>query len=705
MHNWKRWMSLALLILLVAACTQDLEPTPTPEPDAPDEPTAAPTDTAEPTPEPEPTEASVAATAVPTEEPAPTAEPAPVGFEWPAPTTPYEELSRAAVTEAEQATFAELENNYPPERDDVGLAVAYRGLTELPSDTPPEPREYTVGAREPIFVLNTDLNTLSSPNFELLHISDHAYFWFDTTPGFSEPNSEELTSTGAAFDQIYEQDTAVFGSEDNPGIDGDPRVHIVNASPLTVCDVDESNSHLCGLGGYFGSSDILPQNVDPSSNEREMFVMNGSFFGSSTYLDILAHEFRHMIESNYDANDWDWEVEGSAMLAEDLLGFPTDSLARGNMFLGSPDQQLNRWTDGNTLPYYGQGYVINRYLYNRLGADLYQTFATHPEPGFAALDAIAAENDLDFTGMSLFLDWLAALAIHSDENAPEIYQLRDGLDTAATTGINNFPTTVETTVSQYAADYYRLFGDGPVTLNFTGSNHTPLIKVLPFSGEHMWLANRANYSNMRLTGEFDLTAVDSATLEYAVFHEIELGYDFAYVSISTDGGQTWQGLVGSQMQGEDVSDDPSDAAYTDRFYTGRSREWVQESIDLTPYTGQVVQIRFEYVTDPILTFGGIAFDNIAIPEIAFYDDAEGDNGWTAEGFVRATGYVPQRWHVLLVTYENGAPVVTPIELAEDNTTTAEFSLDGDGGGRPYLIVTATAPMTLEQAHYQFELTQ
>lgn len=704
MHNWKRWLMLTLLLL--AACTQEIEPTPTAVPDEPDAPTAVPTATEEPpTPAPEPTEIPVEETAVPTEEAAATEEPAPVGHQWPAPAAAYEALSRASVTDAEQVTFAELETSFPPERDDLALAIAYRGLTELPSDTPPEPKPYAVGAREAMSILNTDLNTISTPNFVLMHISDHAYFWFDTTAGLSQPNNEDLTATGAAFDQIYEQDTAVFGSENNPGIDGDPRIHIVNASPLTVCDVTEANSHLCGLGGYFGSSDILPKSVDPTSNEREMFVMNGSFFGSSTYLDILAHEFRHMIESNHDANDWDWEVEGSAMLAEDLLGFSSDPIARGNMFLSNPDQQLNRWTDGNTLPYYGQGYVINRYIYNRLGADLYRAFATHSEPGFAALDTIAAENGLDFSGLSIFLDWLAALAVHNDANVPEIYQLREGLETAASAAINRFPTTTESTVNQYAADYYRLFGEGPATLTFTGSNHTPLLNVLPLSGEHMWLANRSNYSNMRLTREFDLSGVNSATLEYAVFHEIEEGYDFAYVSISTDGGQTWQGLVGEQMQGEDARDDPSDVAYTDRFYTGRSGEWVQESIDLSPYAGQAVQIRFEYVTDPILTFGGIAFDNIAIPEIEFYDDGESDAGWLAEGFVRATGYVPQRWHVLLVTYANGAPIVTPVELAEDNTATVELSLDSDGGGRPYLIIAATSPMTLESAQYQIEMTQ
>ncbi len=707
MHNWKRWLTLALLLILAAACTQDIEPSPTAAPDTAEPPTAVPaTNTAEPATA-VPTEEVVVAeeTAVPTAEPEPTAEPAPVGFSWPAPPAAYDLLSRAPVTAAEQTTFADLEANYPPERDDLALAIAYRGLTELPSATPPAPKNYAVGARESLFILNTDLNTISAPTFVLRHISEHAYFWFDTTAGLSEPSETALANTGAAFDQIYEQDIAIFGPENNPGIDGDPRIHIVNASPLSVCDVTEGNSHLCGLGGYFGSSDILPQSVDPNSNEREMFVMNGSFFGSNSYLDILAHEFRHMIEANYDLNDWDWEVEGSAMLAEDLLGFPSDPIARGNMFLANPDQQLNRWTDGNSLPYYGQGYVINRYIYNRLGPELYRDFAMHPDPGFDALDAIASENELQFNGMTIFLDWLAALVIHSDENAPEIYRLRDGLNTAASTGINNYPTTVETTVNQYAADYYRLFGDGPATFTFTGSNHARLLKVLPPSGEHMWLANRANYSSTRLTREFDLTGVESATLEYAVFHEIEVGYDFAYVSVSTDGGQTWQGLVGEQMQGLDARDDPSNAAFTERFYTGRSNHWVKETADLSPYTGQVVQLRFEYVTDPILTFGGIAIDNIAIPEIEFYDDTESDNGWLAEGFVRATGYIPQRWHLILITYENNTPIVTPIELAADNTATVEFSLSNAGGGRPYLIIAATSPMTLEPAHYQLELTQ
>jgi len=154
------------------------------------------------------------------------------------------------------------------------------------------------------------------------------------------------------------------------------------------------------------------------------------------------------------------------------------------------------------------------------------------------------------------------------------------------------------------------------------------------------------------------------------------------------------------MQGLAEEDNPSGSAYTERFYTGRSQTWVEESIDLTPYAGQVIQLRFEYITDLILTFGGLALDNIAIPEIGFYDDAETlAEGWTAEGFTRATGYVPQSWHLQVVTYENRVPVVQQLSLNEDQT----LSLTLDEFEHPVLIVAASAPFTLQPAHYRLDI--
>jgi hypothetical protein len=155
------------------------------------------------------------------------------------------------------------------------------------------------------------------------------------------------------------------------------------------------------------------------------------------------------------------------------------------------------------------------------------------------------------------------------------------------------------------------------------------------------------------------------------------------------------------MQGEAFADDPSDSAFTDRFYTGESGDWVHETIDLTPFAGQNVLIRFEYVTDPILTFGGLALDNISIPEIGYADDAETDTGWTAEGFVRATGYVPQNWHLIFITFDETGPVVQEFAVSEDNTAViTPFNSDTDS----ILIVAASAPMTLLPAHYQLSVT-
>ncbi len=635
----------------------------------------------------------------------PTPTPLPAPPTWPAPMTPVEPFARAANA-AEQATLLELNQADPPARDDVSLALAYQGRTA--QATPPalagEP--LPVGSQQVFNIANFDDNTVVPIEAVLLVVSDHAYFWFDTGSGSVDPGEAELEQVAAVFDTIYETNTFYFGNEANPGIDGDPRLHIVHASPLALCNVSLSTADLCSLAGYFSSRDLVPQTADPTSNAREMFVMNASYFGSNFYLNVLGHEFRHMIEDNYDPGDEDWEVEGSAVLAEELLGYPETGQDRGNLFLSDPDQQLNSWTDGNPIPYYGQGYVLNRYIFDRLGVELYRQFATHPANGLRAIDAIAQESGLTISGHSLFLDWLAMLAIHNQPNVTEIYQFQGApLETAASTRLR-LSDTVQTTVAQYAADYYELPGSGSYTVQFMGNPLVPLLDTLPASGQTLWYAQRGNYSNPRLTRQVDLRDVTTATLQYAVYTDIEYGYDFAYVSVSADGGQTWQGLVAENMQGLDKADNPSGSALTGRFYTGRSEEWVQETVDLSAYAGQLIHIRFEYVTDPILTFGGFALDNIAIPEIGFYDDAEQlVAGWVVEGFSRATGYLPQGWSVQLVTFAGGVPAVQHLVLDDQQQVSIDVDGAESGGKRPILIIAALAPLTLEQGVYQVTINE
>lgn len=681
----KRVLPFALIIILfLAACGQ--------------QPELVVTDAASPTVVPStatnvPTATAVPPTDAPTD--TPTAVPDDTPTSAPAPTD--------GPPSAEQMSRSALEAALPPARDDVRLAMAYRGLPDAPQiQATAVAQPLPVGAREIFNVPDVVNNVVNQIDAELFAVSDHAYFWFDTGDATFRPDSSELERATEAFDEIYAVVTHYFGPESNPGLDGDPRLHIVHASPISLCGVTAETVGNCRLAGLVNSTDLLPSAVDPRSNEREMFVMNILQFGSDFYYGVLAHEFRHMIEDRYDNTGADWEKEGSATLAAQLAGMPSAGPERGTVFLQNPDQQLNSWTDGNTTPYYGQGYVFNRYLFDQLGEDLYREFATSPLPGFPSLDAIAAAHGLDRSAEQLWQDWLVALAFHDNSFVPDRYRFEaSGMPTATSTAVDKLPFDIDTTVSQYAADYYRLPQE-PFTLSFQGAEQVLLLGVTPAAGDHMWHAARANYSNPRLTRELDLRSVDSATLTYDVYADIEQGYDFAYVSASRD-GVVWEPLAAPNMQGQDPSDNPAGSALSEHFYTGRTRRWVSETVDLSDYAGEVIQLRFEYVTDPILTYGGFAVDNIAVPEIGFEDGGEtAVPGWQAEGFTRTTGSLPQVWHLQLITFADDVPQVETLPV--DATNGASLFIDGSRSSRPpILVVAATAPMTLETAPYQLEL--
>lgn len=622
--------------------------------------------------------------------PTPRRTPAPATTPAPSPAGPSLSLGvdRAAVAR-------ELAETAPPLRDDVRLAVAYRGIDAAVA-TPPAPSDLAVGDTETFTIGNVDSNTVSQITAELLSIGDNAYFWFDTAAEV-QPDATELKAVTSAFDSIYDTLYATFGVSPPPG----GRVHVVHASAAALCDDPDA----CRLAGYFSSRDLLPAAVNPLSNERPMFVMNVRQYGTENYLDVLSHELRHMLGSSYDTGDEDWFIEGAAMLAEDLVGFTLGPQARGGLFLANPDQQLNSWTDENTIPYYGQGYLVNRFLYDRLGPAVYREYSRRPEPGLQAVDAAAAAAGRDETGESLWLDWLVAMAIQDNDAAPERYRW-DGpdLEPLTPTAVDRLPAQFATTVSQYAADYYALPSSGEFRIDFNGAASVSLLGADAPSGDHFWYAQRANESNPRLTRSVDLRSVDAATLTYRVYADIERGYDFAYVSVSTDGGERWQPLVAANMHGLDTADDPSNTAFADRFYTGRSRTWLDESIDLTPYAGAEILLRFEYVTDLILTYGGFALDDIAIPEIGFDDDVEtAGAGWTAEGFTRATGELPQEWRLQLVTFDrDGQPAVDQVPVEDGH---AVFSFQAVAGRRrPLLIIAALAPETLQPAAYSLRLS-
>ena len=198
---------------------------------------------------------------------------------------------------------------------------------------------------------------------------------------------------------------------------------------------------------------------------------------------------------------------------------------------------------------------------------------------------------------------------------------------------------------------------------------------------------------MTLTREFDLSEVDSATLEYWTWYDLEQDYDYLYLEVSED-GEHWDILT--TPSGTDK--DPSGNSYG-WGYNGESGGWIKESVDLSAYAGKKIQIRFEYVTDAAVNGKGFLLDDVSIPEINYETDFESDDGgWEGAGFVRVENRLPQEFRLALILQKDGEITVQKIPLQDDQTAEISFSLEE--GDSATLVVTGVTRFTREKASYE-----
>jgi hypothetical protein len=233
-------------------------------------------------------------------------------------------------------------------------------------------------------------------------------------------------------------------------------------------------------------------------------------------------------------------------------------------------------------------------------------------------------------------------------------------------------------------------------VRFNGSTVVGLLPVDANSGNYMFWSNRGDESDMTLTREFDFTSASGPiTMSFAMWHDIETDYDYAYIEASTD-GETWEILQSTSSTNED----PTGANYG-WAYNGQTTGWVTEEVDLSQFAGQTVQIRFEYITDAALNGEGLLLDDIRIDAINYLEDFEsGDGDWEAEGFVRVENSLPQTYRLTLIT-RGDTTTVTHIPLNADQT--AEIPLSLGSGEEAVLVVTGTTRFTRLPAAYQIEI--
>jgi hypothetical protein len=497
--------------------------------------------------------------------------------------------------------------------------------------------------------------------------------------------------------EIYPTDREFFGSESTPGIDGDPHIFVIYASGLGG-----------NVAGYFNSSDSFNPLVQEYSNAHETFMLSTTQDLAAEYTyGVLAHEFVHMIQFASDRNDVSWLGEGFAEVGSFLNGYYIGGFA--GLYTADPDLQLTTWGDGSSdnRPHYGQAFLYLTYFLDRFGEEATKALTSNPENSISSVDDTLAQLGITdpltgqvVTADDVFMDWAAALFLkdksvgdgrYTYNNYPSVPQ------TDATETITACPQAAsDRSVSQYGIDYIQIECTGDFTLHFSGSTAIGLLPTTVNSGKYAFWSNKGDESDMTLTREFDLTGVSGPVeMSYWTWYDIEEDWDYAFVEASTD-GQTWQILT--TPSGTDKN--PTGNSYG-WGYTGTTGGWIQESVDLSQFAGQKVQIRFEYVTDAAVNGEGMLLDDIAIDAINYQSDFETDDGsWVAQGFVRVENVLPQTYRLSLII-KSDTTTVTPIVLNEDQT--ADISLSLKAGEEAVLIVTGTTRFTTIPAAYQIEV--
>jgi immune inhibitor A len=605
-------------------------------------------------------------------------------------------------------TLSILENIQVPAGDWRDEAIRLRGIPDIPAVVSTTPANYALGDSTDFYVINGDTREPRKLSAQLHYETQNTYFFVEEGV---QVNESDLKSLIDEFqDKTYPTNREFFGSEWIPGVDGDLRLYILYARGLgqftqAYCDSASEFSHL----------------AHPYSNEKEIIVLNADAgpLNDIYWRPTLAHEFQHLIHWYQNRNAETWLNEGASMLAQSINGFEAGSKM---VFFSEPDLQLNTWADlssslNETGGHYDAAYLFMKYFLDRFGSQAIQTLVASHATGITAVDSTLATLRISnantgklLTLDDVFADWVVANFVNDRSIAQGQYGY-NGFDEKVpgpTDMINDCPTGhISASVHQFGTRYIELGCHGDLTVSFSGSPVVPLVPNRPHSGDYAMWSSREDESDTSLTRPFDLSGVESATLDYWAWWKIETDYDYAYLEVSADGGNTWK--IIPTPSGTDANPAGSNMGWG---YTGCSGggetgegcsgQWINEQVDLSAYAGQKILVRFEYITDAALDYASLMLDDISMPEIGYACSFENDAcGWDSQGFARVDNVLPQTFVVQIIHQSAGQTTIERMPL--DANSQGSLSLDLKSGDTAYLVVSGTTPFTTEEASFELEI--
>ncbi|UYP45884.1 hypothetical protein NEF87_002169 [Candidatus Lokiarchaeum ossiferum] len=372
-----------------------------------------------------------------------------------------------------------------------------------------------------------------------------------------------------------------------------------------------------GTYEYYFNRNII--NIDSSDWENRVGPDVARPF---LYEGTIAHELQHLIHADYNPADDTFMNEGCSMYSEPLCGYGY-SWGRMGDYFATPDNSLTNWEDQgglNVLADYGCAQLWTVYLADHYGgAAFISHFVQAGIGGIEGINAALAYFNYTITFDDIYRDWRIANMLDLDDsvygypsidfdevdNPLRIYNVSTpvadllGTDFGTTTGYGGDSGISK--LGSYGSDY----------IKFTPGDYN-FFDIFAFDGddtaEYGWeLTEDGWYSGAAAL--YDVSLISTATVDTAdpylrldSMWSIEDYWDFGFVQISTDNGETWTSLANENTTTDfDPSGHPDIQANLPGL-TGTGDGIIE--FDLSAYAGQEVMLSFRYMTDWGTEFAG-----------------------------------------------------------------------------------------------------
>lgn len=403
--------------------------------------------------------------------------------------------------------------------------------------TPSTRSVLTAGTSEKFWIRNFENNKFVEITAKLAVSGRYCHVFVQEGQDVTE---DQALNVQKQFDRvIYPETTGHFGHEARPGIDGDMRVF------LLIADIpdgysDENDGY---VAGYFFAGDQMKQNEFESysgtkSNEKDILYIDSypSNPSDKDYLEIVAHEFQHMIHYNYDQEENTWVNEGCSMISPIFNGYGipghyTLLKKKGNL-------SLNYWSDWGPLPDYGKVYIWNQYIVDRLlnnssnRKDFYRTLVTSRSRSIEGYREAFSRFGVSFTEM--FIDFTLTNRLNNNRIDDGRYsykrpELKNFLIAPDKT-LNTYPSNIKGSVKIWSSTHYQADISNeyePLNVSFSGyrrsmNGHRPYFRVAAILSGNNGYENSVNWIDLHVNPNDSNRLIGSSSLNTAGYDQMHI---------------------------------------------------------------------------------------------------------------------------------------------------------------------------------------